>query len=160
MEHPVTGLGGDDELKLSNTAGELGLDILYETHSIEEYKSAIAKDFNLIGINNRNLKTFDTDINHSAKIINKAGKPDNITVITESGSHVLPLSSSTRLCNTEALDTICSTSLTTKSSCDFSHRLYYTVKFVKVLLKIITNWIQKSQPFCLNRARRSSQHSI
>ena len=66
-------------------AEKLNMDVLFETHSIEEYRRALELDIEIIGINNRNLKTFHTDINNTLSILQAAGKPDGVKVISESG---------------------------------------------------------------------------
>ncbi|MBN2041422.1 MAG: indole-3-glycerol phosphate synthase TrpC [Spirochaetes bacterium] len=66
-------------------ASGLGMKILFETHTVLEYKQALNYNFELIGINNRDLKTFTTDINTTVNIIIEEGKPENSIVITESG---------------------------------------------------------------------------
>ncbi len=66
---------------------ELNMNILFEAHTASEYRRALNFDLNLIGINNRDLKTFITDINNTIKIIEEVGKPDDRTIISESGIH-------------------------------------------------------------------------
>ena len=62
---------------------ELGLDILVEVHNEEELERAMLIDNPMIGINNRNLHTFETDIFTTIKLLSKI--PKNRIVITESG---------------------------------------------------------------------------
>ncbi len=62
---------------------ELGLDILVEVHNEEELERAMHIDNPMIGINNRNLHTFETDIFTTIKLLSKI--PKNRIVITESG---------------------------------------------------------------------------
>jgi indole-3-glycerol phosphate synthase len=62
---------------------ELGLDILVEVHNEEELERAMLIDNPMIGINNRNLHTFETDILTTIKLLSKI--PKNRIVITESG---------------------------------------------------------------------------
>ena len=69
----------------SQIASVLGMKVLFETHTISEYKMAFDFNFDLIGINNRDLKTFVTDINTTINIIKEQGKPENRIIITESG---------------------------------------------------------------------------
>lgn len=72
------------ELKtLSNLAKELRLEVLLEVHNQEELEKSVSLKVDLIGVNNRNLKTFEVDINHSkilAKLI-----PDTFVKVSESG---------------------------------------------------------------------------
>ncbi len=49
-------------------AGDLGLDVLVEVHSEPELEAAIAAEATLIGINNRNLQTFDTDVGRASRM--------------------------------------------------------------------------------------------
>lgn len=56
---------------------------LVEVHTEEEMKRAIAAEAKCIGINNRNLKTFETDIATSLKLCKLA--PPDCTLISESG---------------------------------------------------------------------------
>lgn len=45
-----------------------GLDVLVEVHSEAELEAALEADASLIGINNRNLQTFDTDIERASRM--------------------------------------------------------------------------------------------
>ena len=67
------------------TARSLGLDILVESHSREELSRALDVKTALIGINNRNLKTFETSLKNTLDLLSEV--PDSRTVITESGIH-------------------------------------------------------------------------
>ncbi len=64
-------------------AEEFGLGCLVEVHTEQELETALNVGFNLIGINNRNLSTFVTDLNHSINL--KKLIPDSITTVSESG---------------------------------------------------------------------------
>ena len=64
-------------------AVELGLDYLVETHSREELESAIAAGAGIIGINNRNLETFSTDLTTSIELASCV--PEDKIVVSESG---------------------------------------------------------------------------
>ncbi len=67
----------------TQTASEIGLEVLLETHSADEIRK-IDFDLNkLIGINNRDLKNFNVDINTTINL--KKLLPSNIHVISESG---------------------------------------------------------------------------
>lgn len=63
---------------------ELGLDVLLEIHDREELDFALEIDANIIGINNRNLKTFKISLNHTVDLI-KDIKLNNKFIISESG---------------------------------------------------------------------------
>jgi len=64
-------------------AGMLGLAALVEVHDREELECALAAGAEMIGINNRNLKTFITDLNTSLELIDAI--PRDRIVVTESG---------------------------------------------------------------------------
>jgi indole-3-glycerol phosphate synthase len=68
--------------KLAAFANNLGLEVLLEIHHEEELEH-ICDETSLVGINNRNLKTFEVDINTSVQLINKI--PTGKLVIAESG---------------------------------------------------------------------------
>ena len=59
------------------------MSILFEVHSKEEVIRALKFNPSLIGINNRNLENFETNINNSIEI--KKVIPKNILIISESG---------------------------------------------------------------------------
>ena len=67
----------------SQLAEELDLDILIEVHSEAELFDALTIDPKLLGINNRDLTTFEVDKNLSIKLAKQM--PNDITVISESG---------------------------------------------------------------------------
>ncbi len=64
-------------------SGEVGLSQLVEVHSQEELDLALAAGAEIIGINNRDLDTFITDIETSVKL--KKRIPENNLVVAESG---------------------------------------------------------------------------
>lgn len=55
-----------DYIKLCD---ELGLDVLVEVHSIKDIETAVSVKAKLIGINNRNLSSFDTDTNNAIRLV-------------------------------------------------------------------------------------------
>jgi len=69
--------------RLIAVAENLGLRALVEVHTKVELDLALAADAEIIGINNRNLDTFVTDIETSRKL--KAQIPEGIIVVAESG---------------------------------------------------------------------------
>ena len=71
--------------KLAGLAEQLGMDVLLEVHDIKELERALQIDASLIGINNRNLRTFETRLETTLDLL--AHIPGNRTVVTESGIH-------------------------------------------------------------------------
>lgn len=65
------------------TAHEVGLDVLVEAHDEAEVKRAMAVGANIIGVNNRDLKTFTVDINNSARL--RRLVPEEVLFVSESG---------------------------------------------------------------------------
>ncbi|WP_096026148.1 indole-3-glycerol phosphate synthase TrpC [Campylobacter lanienae] len=68
---------------LSSYANDLGLSVLMEIHDEEDLQKALECDVRLIGINHRNLKTFDMDMELSLKL--KELIPSDRVVVAESG---------------------------------------------------------------------------
>ncbi|MGR3177326.1 MAG: indole-3-glycerol phosphate synthase TrpC [Candidatus Anammoxibacter sp.] len=62
---------------------ELGMDVLTEVHSTEDLEKAINCNSEIIGINNRNLKTFDVNINTTLNLIKEV--PKGRIIVSESG---------------------------------------------------------------------------
>jgi indole-3-glycerol phosphate synthase len=75
----------DDTLaKLRTTAeDELGLDAVVEVHTSEELRRAVGAGAKIIGVNNRDLRTFQTSLETSERLIAEA--PRNRVMISESG---------------------------------------------------------------------------
>ena len=65
------------------TEDELGLDALVEVHNEEEMTRAVAAGSKLIGVNNRDLRTFAVSLETSVKLASKA--PEETTLVSESG---------------------------------------------------------------------------
>lgn len=68
--------------KLAAFANNLGLEVLLEIH-IEKELEHICEETELVGVNNRNLKTFEVDIERSLRMAKKI--PENKIMIAESG---------------------------------------------------------------------------
>jgi indole-3-glycerol phosphate synthase len=73
-----------EELKnYGNLATDLGLEVLYEVHTQEDLDKINDLDNKIIGINNRNLNTFEVDLENSIKLSNQI--PNSSLKISESG---------------------------------------------------------------------------
>jgi indole-3-glycerol phosphate synthase len=71
---------------LKAAAHDLALDVLVEVHSVEELERALNLNAEFIGVNNRNLKTFETKLETTAEIASAA--PQNVFLVSESGIRV------------------------------------------------------------------------
>ncbi len=81
----VSALDDNQLLELSDLAMQLDMDVLVEVHNLEELERALLLNLPLIGINNRNLSTFETSLDTTLDLLGMI--PENHTVITESGIH-------------------------------------------------------------------------
>ena len=68
-------------------AEELGMEVLVEVYTEEEVARALASGAGIVGVNNRNLKTFEVDINHTFRIhsIVMKSEPEDLIFVSESG---------------------------------------------------------------------------
>lgn len=71
--------------ELHAQAQSLGLDVLIEVHDAAELAIALALEPRLVGINNRDLKSFATRLDTTYGLL--AAVPDGVLVVTESGIH-------------------------------------------------------------------------
>ena len=79
----VSALKPADLRDLYALAQSVGLDVLIEVHDAEELAIALALGPDLIGINNRNLKTFNTNLETTIDLLSNI--PAGVVVVTESG---------------------------------------------------------------------------
>ena len=79
----------DDDLlkRLYQEAKDFQLDVLVEVHDLPEMERALELDADLIGINNRNLKTFTTDLGATERLADEV--PDTVLLVSESGIKTL-----------------------------------------------------------------------
>ena len=74
----------DEQLKeYRELAEELGMDALVEAHDEEEAERALKSGARIIGVNNRDLKTFQVDMQNS--ILLRKLAPENVVFVSESG---------------------------------------------------------------------------
>ncbi len=81
----VAALGDAQLTEYAGLAAHLDLDVLVEVHDAEELDRALALDIPLIGINNRDLRTFETRIDITLDLLSSIH--GDRRVITESGIH-------------------------------------------------------------------------
>ncbi len=73
-----------DQIQLfTQLTKSLGMEVLLEVHSEEEYETSVIPGLDMIGVNNRNLKTFEVDLNTSKTLAGKISP--EFTRISESG---------------------------------------------------------------------------
>ena len=70
-------------LSFSKTAKSLGLDVLLEVHNLNELEKSIMPSIDLIGVNNRNLKTFKVSLETSRSLAEEI--PAEFVKVSESG---------------------------------------------------------------------------
>lgn len=79
----VGALEQEDLVHLLAVAQSYQLDVLVEVHDLEEMERALETDAKIIGVNNRNLRTFEVDLNTTARLSEEVG-PYHI-LVSESG---------------------------------------------------------------------------
>ncbi len=67
----------------AQTAHNLGLEVLLEVHNLQELQETLCDEIDIVGVNNRNLKTFETSIETSIELSEYI--PDEFVKISESG---------------------------------------------------------------------------
>ncbi|PWQ98170.1 indole-3-glycerol phosphate synthase TrpC [Leucothrix pacifica] len=81
----VSALSQEQLYSLYDVALSLEMDILIEVHDADELRTALPLGAKLVGINNRNLRTFETSLNTTVDLLEII--PDDRIVVTESGIH-------------------------------------------------------------------------
>ncbi|SEF97355.1 indole-3-glycerol phosphate synthase TrpC [Algoriphagus boritolerans] len=69
--------------ELASFAKSLGLEVLLEVHDREELEKSLNENVDLVGVNNRNLKTFEVSLDTSLDLVNQI--PSNFVKVSESG---------------------------------------------------------------------------
>lgn len=76
----------DDQLQdLNDLAHELGMDALIEVHDAGEMRRALGVSNRMIGVNNRDLRTFDVSLDTTLELMSQVS--DDRLLVTESGIH-------------------------------------------------------------------------
>lgn len=78
-------LTSEEVADLSRFAQGLGMEVLLEVHNAEELDRTLCDTVDLVGVNNRNLKTFETSVETSIELVDKI--PASFVRVTESGLH-------------------------------------------------------------------------
>ena len=76
-------LNSSEIINLSKLAKSFDLEVLIEIHDLEELNKSCIDSIDIIGVNNRNLKTFNVNIETSLNLVDKI--PSSFTKISESG---------------------------------------------------------------------------
>ncbi|MFC2186376.1 indole-3-glycerol phosphate synthase TrpC [Fulvivirgaceae bacterium LMO-SS25] len=76
-------LSPDETNRLAILAKSLGMEVLLEVHSVEELERSINPNIDVIGVNNRNLKTFEVSLQNSIDILPHI--PSEFVAVSESG---------------------------------------------------------------------------
>src|SRR6266487_4032261 len=97
----VAALTQDQLVRLLKNAKEYRLDALVEVHSIDELQRALEAGAEIIGINNRNLTTFDVDLAVTEKICREV--PDEMVLVSESGIKTLDDVARIKACGVDAI---------------------------------------------------------
>ena len=79
----VAALSQDDLQRLFDCANTYQLEVLMEIHDLPELERALETEVKIIGVNNRNLKTFEVDLKNTESISEEV--PKDILFVSESG---------------------------------------------------------------------------
>jgi indole-3-glycerol phosphate synthase len=81
----VSTLSSEQLSALHDRATGLGLDVLVEVHDEAELEVALASGADLIGVNNRDLRSFDVDLSTTERVAAAVPKGAKVLVVAESG---------------------------------------------------------------------------
>jgi indole-3-glycerol phosphate synthase len=88
-------------IDLANAAAKYQLDALVEVHALEELERALDAGAEIIGINNRNLATFDVDLGVTERLSEEV--PNDVVLISESGIKSAKDVARARACGADAV---------------------------------------------------------
>jgi indole-3-glycerol phosphate synthase len=97
----VTALEQEQLVSLLETAAVYQLDALVEVHTLAELDRALETDARVIGINNRNLATFEVDLGVTETLSEQV--PDEIVLVSESGIRTAEDLSRIKACGVDAV---------------------------------------------------------
>lgn len=97
----VAALEQKELLDLLDAAATYRLDVLVEVHTREELNCALGAGAKIIGINNRNLATFDVDLAVTEELCREV--PDEIVLVCESGIKTLQDVARVKACGADAI---------------------------------------------------------
>ena len=80
----VAALSDPELAALHAHAAGLGLDVLVEVHDEAELERALAVGSKLVGVNNRDLKSFEVDLGTTERLAARIGDPE-VVLVAESG---------------------------------------------------------------------------
>ncbi len=83
----VAALEDGQMAELAACSDELGMDVLVEVHNEKELERALCLETTLVGVNNRDLHTFSTDLDTTIRLLDMM--PSDRIVVTESGIHTV-----------------------------------------------------------------------
>jgi indole-3-glycerol phosphate synthase len=92
-------LGVEEMIEFAHT---VGLEVLLEAHTDTEFERALSTEADLVGINNRDLRTLDVDLTTTKEILDKVPH-DGRTVVSESGVRIPEDAQFLRRCGADAL---------------------------------------------------------
>ena len=92
----------DEELRgLARAAETAGLDCLYEVHNESELERALHMDARIVGVTNRDLTRFTTDLSVTERLIPMI--PESIVTVSESGIHTVEDATRARAAGADAV---------------------------------------------------------
>jgi indole-3-glycerol phosphate synthase len=97
----VAAVTQDQLARLLKAAKEYRLDALVEVHSVDELQRALEAGAQIVGINNRDLTTFDVDLAVTEKICREV--PDEIILVSESGIKTTADVARVKACGVDAI---------------------------------------------------------
>ena len=97
----IEGFSDDEIAECLGIADELGMSSLVETHDEQQIQSAIRAGARVIGVNNRNLENFNTDLSTAERL--RSFVPEGILYVVESGINSAEDARRARECGADAL---------------------------------------------------------